>query len=78
MKERVALVRAMDTVVRSLNNERVINSWLAVGVADEDYKLPDEDLECYCEDDEDFRDLMSLFRRCVHDSELYCDRVVSK
>lgn len=76
MKKRIALVRAMDTVARSLNDEMWINKWLALGVADGDANLPDADLEVYCEDDEDFAELMSLFKRCVTGSDLYCDRVL--
>ena len=82
LSRRVEVVRAMETIVRSINNEEYIEPWLMVGVADGDITedTTDEDLECYCEDD-NFADLMDLFLRLMarakKDGGLYCDGVVS-
>ena len=83
LKQRAEVVRAMETIVRCINNEDYIMPWLAVGVADGDIdqNTTDEDLEDYCEDEE-FADLMGLFLKLMvnakEDGGLYCDRVVSK
>lgn len=82
LQERANMVRAMETIVRSINFEDIIDSWLMVGVADGDIngKETDEDLECYCDDDS-FKDLMTLFLklmdRASKNGGLYCDKVVS-
>lgn len=36
MKARAEMVKSMDTIVRSVNNEDYVESWLMWGVADED------------------------------------------
>lgn len=82
LKRRADMVRAMNTIVRSINDEDIIMSWLMVGVADGDVKedTPDDYLEYYCED-ETFAELMALFLRLMKRAEkdgLYCDKVVSK
>lgn len=83
LNERAQMVRAMETLVRSVNNEDFIDSWLICGVADEDIKpsTTDEDLECYCED-ENFQDLMTLFLKimkwAIKDGGIQCDGIVSR
>lgn len=83
LHERAEMVRAMETIVRSINCEDIIESWFMVGVADGDIngKETDEDLECYCEDEE-FKDLMTLFLRLMDRASsnggLYCDKIVSE
>lgn len=83
MKKRAEVVRAMDTLVGYINCEDYIESWLMCGVADGDIRedTTDEDLEYYCEDD-NFRDLMSLFLKLMYkagnNGGLYCDKIVSK
>lgn len=86
-QERVALLLAMDTVVRSLNDETYMDAWLESGVPDGTVY---EDLIDYT-DDEIFADIMDTFvyvmaraitgefvgkerRRGI----LYCDRVISE
>ena len=82
LHERAEMVRAMETIVRSINFEDIIESWLMCGVADCDIdgKETDEDLECYCEDAE-FKDLMTLFLRLIdrasRNGGIYCDGIVS-
>ena len=79
------MVRAMETIARSLNNETDFMYWLMYGVADGDIndKTKDEDLEFYIED-ENFADLMYRFLRTLGikpkeaNGMLYCDRILSK
>lgn len=89
-KERIAMVRAMETVCRNLNDERGIVSWFTCGVADGDINenTTDEELEYYIEDDDTFADLMDTFayvmtkyahRKDKEDSgQFYCDGVCSR
>lgn len=83
-KERIEKVRAMETLARSINDERVFLTWLSLGVADGDIteNTPDEELEFYIEDDTSFADLMHTFLRCMSNAYknggLYVDNVVSK
>ena len=82
LKERANVVRAMETMVRCINNESIFDSWLMVGVADGDIngKETDEDLEYYCRDG-NFKELMTLFlklmRRAGTSGGLYTDGIVS-
>lgn len=84
MKERVALVRAMETVARCINDGNVISGWLMCGVADGDITstTTDEEIrEEYCEDDENFIELMDTFLRCMlranKSGGLFCGDVTS-
>lgn len=85
-QERVALLLAMDTVVRSLNDETYMDAWLESGVPDGTVY---EDLIDYT-DDETFADIMDTFvwvmarattGRFLGEEErrdtLYCDGVVN-
>lgn len=81
LEQRAEVVKAMDLLVRCINDERHILSWWALGVADGDIKKDTtaEDLEIYCEDDT-FRDLMTFFLKLMNKASehgLYCDRVTS-
>lgn len=83
------MVKAMEYIVRNVNNEDFIMPWLSVGVADGDIKYgdlsadaeADAELDYYIED-ENLSDLMNLFlytmRRASKDGGLYCDGVVSR
>lgn len=66
MKNRIKMVRAMETIVRNLNDEELIMDWLVVGVADGDINesTTDEELEWYAEDD-NFVELMTTFRKIM-------------
>lgn len=83
LAERAKVVRAMETIVRCVNNEDYIEAWFMCGVADGDIteNTNDTDLEYYCER-ENFAELMGLFLRIMNrarkDGGLYCDKVVSK
>ena len=83
-QKRIEVVKAMETLARSINDERVFLTWLSLGVADGDIteNTPDEELDFYIEDDTSFADLMHTFLRCMSGAYksggLYVDKVVSK
>lgn len=88
LKERATMVRAMETVMRNLNDEEVFEGWLMDGVADGDIdeKTTDEDLEWYCKD-ESFASLMDTFCWVMKNAlktypeeqaVFYCDKIVSR
>lgn len=84
MAEKVAMVRAMETVCRNLNDEDILMTWLAGGVADGDITKQTSDADIaseYCEDDDEFAKLMDCFLRCMkwanESGGLYCGDVVS-
>lgn len=82
-KDRVQLVRAMETLARAVNDENVFMRWLTIGVADGDIKqdTEDEELEFYTQD-EVFSELMDTFLDLMSDARkkggLYCDNMLSK
>ena len=85
-EERIKMVKAMEYIARQLNDEEILESWLAAGVADGDIEYGDlsaeagEDMDYYLED-QHFSDLMETFLNCMHAAKrsggLYCDGVVS-
>ena len=83
IKARIEMVRAMETVMRNLNDEDDFEIWLTSGVADGDIdeNTTDEELEYYAES-ETFADLMDtfvyIFQQTSRRGALYCDGVVSK
>lgn len=83
-KERVSIIRAMDTIVRNLNDERDILWWLDSGVPDGEInaKTTDEELYWLVDDDESFADIMSTFvkimRRQPINGAMWVDNVLSK
>lgn len=82
-KRRTQVVRAMETLARSVNDEMVFELWLMCGVADGDIDATteDEELEYYI-DDETFSELMGTFLKVMKNAYksggLYVDGVVSK
>ena len=85
-KERKQLVLAMETVVRSLNNEVRLNSWLMSGVADGDLNSDSTwaDVDDWYVEDGNFTDIMNLFCRIMKYATddgvngcLYCDGIIS-
>jgi hypothetical protein len=67
-KMRVEIVRAMETIARSINDEELFGVWLMNGVADGDITETTTDEEVYtnyCEDDYGFADLMATFARLM-------------
>lgn len=83
---RKKIVLAMEMLVRGVNNEDFIDSWLMCGVADGDipgFSIDIADVDdYYVEDDEVFAELMGTFLRVMSyakkDGGLYVDDVVSK
>ena len=84
--DRIKMVKAMEYIVRNVNNEDLLEPWLAVGVADGDIPYGDlsDDIgetENWTED-ENFSELMGLFLKIMagakKDGGLYCDKIVSK
>ena len=84
LKERVSVIRAMDIIVRSLNDERDILWWLDSGVPDGEIneETTDEELYWLVDDDESFADIMSTFvkimRRQPVNGAMWVDNVLSK
>ena len=84
LKERVSVIRAMDTIVRSLNDEEYVAWWLENGVPDGeiDKETTDEELYWLVDDDESFADIMSTFikimRRQPVNGAMWVDNVLSK
>ena len=82
-KMRAEVVRAMETLARSVNDEMVFEGWLMCGVADGDIDetTTDEELDYYFED-ANFAELMGTFLRVMARANksggLYVDGVVSK
>lgn len=82
-KERITVVRAMETLARAVNDESVFMHWLSMGVADGDIRedTTDEELEWYAED-ENFAELMETFLELMSGAKksggLHVDGIVSK
>ena len=82
MNIRKQVVLAMETLARCVNDERIFEKWLALGVPDGDinsFNIEEVD-EFLCEDD-NFRDLMSLFLDIMKDASkdgLYVDKILAK
>lgn len=83
-KERVSVIRAMDTIVHSLNDENDILWWLDSGVPDGEInkETTDEELYWLVDDNESFADIMSTFikimRRQPVNGAMWVDNVLSK
>lgn len=81
--ERVELIRAMELIARTVNDESVFMTWLANGVADGDINddTDDEELDWYIED-ERYASLMSTFLELMSEAKksggLYSDGIISK
>lgn len=79
MENRIEMIKAMDMIAWAINNEDILSTWLAVGVADGD--VENDDLEYYCDDDT-FAELMGVFLRRMalakDDGGLYYDGIVSR
>lgn len=81
--ERANVVKAMETMVRCINDETVFFRWLSNGVADEDIK-EDTSLQNVVDlgytEDKQFKELLDLFIRLMYKARLeglYCDGIVS-
>lgn len=75
-------VLSMETLVRSINNEYIIDRWLSLGVADGDIQSFDvEQVDDYYTEDKTFKELMTLFldlmKMAKKDGGLYIDKISS-
>lgn len=66
--ERVKVLRAMDTIARTINNEDIFESWLVYGVPDEEIQpdTKDDELMWLVEDDEDWQEMLDTFSRVMY------------
>lgn len=90
IKERQAVVLAMEILARNINDEEVLENWLINGIADGDIDYTEtvnsiseilgESVDEYYIEDETFSDLLACFLRCMkkayHSGGLYCDGIV--
>ena len=68
LDERKELVKAMDLIVSTINDQDIAESWLMCGVADGDiyFGTPAEEVDdSYC-DDKTFGELMTLFLKLMN------------
>lgn len=81
---RADVVKAMDIMVGTINDERIIESWLMCGVADGDIdeNTTNEEIEeLGYTDDVTFRELMDLFIKLMYRAKndgIYFDGILSK
>lgn len=92
IKERKAVVLAMEILARNINDEEVFESWLSCGVADGDVNyehaviavgdVAEEMIDEWYIEDDNFRDLMDTFLRCMRRATksggLYCDKITTE
>lgn len=78
-------VLAMEFLIRSMNDEEIMDGWLMCGVPDGDIDYASEDtsqVDDYFVEDDNFKSLMGLFLRSMSKADksggLYIDGVVSK
>ncbi len=79
-QDRVNMVRAMETIARSICDEEIFMGWLMCGVADEDITADTTDeeiVEMGYTEDSTLVDLMDCFLRCMRraykSGGLWCD-----
>lgn len=75
-------VLSMEMMVRSINDEYIIDRWLSLGVADGDIQSFDaEQVDDYYTEDKTFKELMTLFLDLMimakKDGGLYIDKISS-
>ena len=86
--ERIKMIKCMEFISRQINDEVIFEKWLMTGVPDGDIAYGDvwphpgdEDKLDYLTSDEDFKDLMECFLRCMiaagKRGGLFCDEVLT-
>lgn len=81
--KRADIVRAMDNMIYTINDEDIMESWFMVGVADGDIKMDttNEEIEQMgYTDDKTFEELLTLFLKLMYragNDGLYFDGIVS-
>lgn len=63
LEERKQAVRDMDEAVRNFDDEENIEVWLMYGVPDHCDEIDEDDVEWFAEDEEEFNDLIKLYKR---------------
>ena len=82
-EDRIKMIKAMEYIVRNLDDESIMDGWLMCGVPDGDIEYGDLTTDYnddYFMDNQNFADLMALFLRLMKRAEasgLYCDGVLS-
>lgn len=77
------MVKAMEYIVRNVNDETLLEPWLMCGVPDGDIEygdLSDDYDDDYFTENSNFSELMGLFLRTMKRAEhtgLFCDGVLS-
>ena len=81
--QRCMVIRAMETIIKTVNNTELITQWRVEAIADGDVRLDtsDDDMEYYIEDVA-FAALMDTFLQVMYkakaDGGLYVDGIISK
>lgn len=82
--KRIKMIKAMEFLVRNLNDESLMDGWLMCGVPDGDIEYGDLETDNYDDDyfmeDEHLSELMGLFLKTMKHAEhtgLYIDGVIS-
>jgi len=63
-QERTLMVKAMEFIVRHINNEHYCDLWLMCGVADGDFEPDDPNVDYYIDND-NYGDLQDLFLKLM-------------
>jgi hypothetical protein len=68
LNERKELVKAMDLIVSTINDEDIVESWLMYGVPNGDiyFGTPAEEVDDFYCDDKNFGELMTLFLKLMN------------
>lgn len=76
-------ILAMERLVRCINNEEILDSWLICGITDGDInKYTKDEVDDYFTEDKNLSDLITLFLKLMSkankDGSLYIDGVIGK
>lgn len=79
------MILSMETIIRSVSDENILDTWLELGVADNDipYGTYDPDVvpDCYVTENKEYSYYMDLFTRIMthvrKNGGLYSDKVCS-
>lgn len=76
-------ILAMERLVRSINNEEIIESWLMCGIPDGDIRnYTKDEVDDYFTEDENLKDLITLFLKLMtkanKNGSLYIDGITGE
>lgn len=68
LEQRIRVLRSMDEVAHTINDEEIFEIWLAYGVPDEEIQpeTADDELIWLVEDDEEWQELLDTFNRIMY------------